>query len=87
MHEIQFSEQLDKKLSKLAKKNRNQLKIIDKKVHEIVKNPNRYKNLTGGEMKGLKRVHIDDHFVLIFDVDNNKKIVRFLDYDHHDKVY
>ena len=38
-------------------------------------------------MKGAKRVHIDNHFVLVFEVDREKKVVRFLDYDHHDKIY
>ena len=34
-----------------------------------------------------KRVHIDKHFVLIFSVDEENKIVALEDYDHHDKIY
>ena len=84
MHELEISEELDKKLRKLGKKNRKQLNILDKKVREILENPNRYKNLRG-DKKGAKRVHIDSHFVLIFEVKD--KTVRLLDYDHHDKIY
>jgi len=73
-----------KKLAKLGKKNRKQLSIINKKVLEILKNPHRYKNLKG-DMKGAKRVHIDSHFVLIFEAQGN--VVRLLDYDHHNKIY
>lgn len=87
MFEKEISEYLDKKLAKLSKKNRNRLMIIDKKITEILNNPLRYKNLTGGDMKGIKRVHIDDHFVLTFEVDIKKNIVKFLDFDHDDKIY
>ena len=86
MYEIEFSSGLDRKLFKLAKKNRSQLEMIDKKIAEIVKDPFRFKNLRG-DMKGAKRVHIDKHFVLVFDVDQDRKVVRFLDFAHHDKIY
>jgi YafQ family addiction module toxin component len=86
MYKIEISEQLDKKFAKLAKKNRSQLEIIDKKISEIIINPERYKNLRG-DMKGAKRVHIDKHFVLIFEVHKEKRVIKSLDYDHHDKIY
>ncbi|MFW6014530.1 MAG: type II toxin-antitoxin system mRNA interferase toxin, RelE/StbE family [Candidatus Nanoarchaeia archaeon] len=86
MYDMEISEQLDKKLTKLAKKNKDQLKIIENKTDEILRNPHRYKNLRG-DMKGAKRVHIDTHFVLVFEVHEKKGVVRFLDFDHHDKIY
>jgi YafQ family addiction module toxin component len=87
MFQKEISQTLDKKLSKLGKKNRQQLFFIDKKISEIIKNPYRFKNLVGGDMKSIKRVHIDKHFVLIFEVDRALRIVRFLDFDHHDTIY
>ncbi|HLC84277.1 MAG TPA: hypothetical protein VJH22_00610 [Candidatus Nanoarchaeia archaeon] len=38
-------------------------------------------------MKDLKRVHIDSSFVLVFEVDENAKHIKFLDLDHHDTLY
>jgi len=86
MYEKEISLQLDKIFIKLAKKNKKQIEIIDNKISQILENPLRFKNLTG-DMCGIKRVHIDKHFVLTFEVDVKNKIVRFLDYEHHDKIY
>jgi mRNA-degrading endonuclease RelE of RelBE toxin-antitoxin system len=44
-----------------------------------------YKFLTP-DLKGLNRVHLG-HFVLVFRIDHNLKIVSFEDYDHHDNIY
>jgi len=82
----QYSEELVKKLKKIKKKNSKQYSIIIKKINEILNDPTRYKNLSYG-MKDRKRVHIDSSFVLVFKIDFNNQIVKFLDYDHHDKIY
>ena len=91
MYQKEISDLLDKKLSKLAKKNRKLLEILNKKINQIMKiddieNPSRFKNLRG-DMKGIKRVHVNTHFVLVFEIDREEKIVKFLDFDHHDKIY
>lgn len=86
MFELELSELADKKFSKLSRKNKEQLKIIEKKINQILSNPRRFKNLRG-DMKGAKRVHIDNHFVLVFEVNYKKNLVKILDYDHHDKIY
>jgi mRNA interferase RelE/StbE/toxin YoeB len=38
-------------------------------------------------MHGARRVHIDTSFVLTYEIDEGKRVVRLLDYDHHDKIY
>jgi len=38
-------------------------------------------------MKGTRRVHVAKSFVLVYEIDENNKIIRLLDYDHHDKIY
>ena len=83
---LEISEQFEKILSKLRKKNRKQLEIINKKVEEVRENPYNYKPLRG-DMKGARRVHIDKSFVLTYEIDEQAKIIRLLDYDHHDKIY
>ena len=77
---------VDKIFSKLAKKNPKQLQVIFKKIEQIVENPYHFKPLKG-DMHGARRVRIDKSFVLIYEIDEKNKVVRILDYDHHDKIY
>lgn len=86
MYEIHTTKVLDKTLKKLAKKNPKQVEIIAKKIEEVAQNPNRYKNLRK-PLQHLKRVHIDSSFVLTFTVNDKKRIVTLVDYDHHDNIY
>ena len=86
MYSLEISPQLDKKLSKLVKKNRKQYEIIMNKIEEIVENPQHYKNLRK-PLQHLKRIHIDKSFVMVFSVDENKKHIIIEYYDHHDNVY
>jgi len=87
---FEYSEELTKKFKKLKKRNPKQFEIILKKRDEIKRiipdNPDHYKFLSQ-DMKGFKRVHIDQHFVLTFKVDKENKVCRFEDYDHHDNIY
>jgi len=86
MYDLKVDENLIKILEKLKKKNKKQLEIISKKVQEIVKNPNHYKNLRS-PLQNWKRVHIDRHFVITFSIDKENKIVTLEDFDHHDNIY
>ena len=86
MYSLLIRPELDKKLSKLIKKNRKQYEIIMKKAGEIILNPQHYKNLRA-PLQHWKEVHIDKHFVLTFSVDENTKTVTLEDYDHHDKIF
>ena len=63
-----------------------QVEIIDKKVLQILENPHHFKPLRG-DMHGARRVHIDKSFVLVYEIDEEKKTVIVLDYNHHDKIY
>ena len=85
-YRLQISEELDKYFSKLAKKNKKQLQIIQHKIQQILENPYHFKPLRG-DLHGARRVHIDKSFVLTYEVDENKKIVGLLDFDHHDNIY
>jgi len=85
-YSLKISESLDKKLFKLCKKNKKQLQIINKKIQQILKKPYNFKPLRG-DMHGTRRVHIDKSFVLTYEIDEKNKVVKLLDYDHHDKIY
>jgi len=83
---IVISEIADKKFVKLAKKNPKQMNIIIKKVQQIIQKPYHFKPLRG-DLHGARRVHIDSSFVLIYEIDENNRSIRILDYDHHDVIY
>ena len=83
---LNISDETDKKFKKLERKNRKQLEIINKKIQQIIESPYQFKPLRG-DMHGSRRVHIDKSFVLIYEIDEKEKIIRILDYDHHDKIY
>ena len=81
-----YSDLLAEKLAKLNKRDPIAHDRIRKKIQGILENPtHEYKNLRY-DMSDFKRVHIG-HFVLVFIVDHQNKMVWFYDYDHHDKVY
>jgi len=82
----EVSEVADRKFKKLVRKNRGQLEIIHKKIQQILQNPHHFKPLRG-DMHGARRVHIDSSFVLLYEIDDKRKVVRILDYDHHDVVW
>lgn len=87
MREFEIKPELDKKLVKLSKKDKNSYESIMKKIEEVFNSSDitHYKNLRY-DMKESKRVHIG-HFVLIFSYDKPKDFISFEDYDHHDVIY
>ncbi len=84
-YSIEVLPHLEKKLDKYFKKDIRHYERVVKKMSEIAQDPYAYKPLKYN-MKGKRRVHIDS-FVLTFSIKENEKIVVFLDYDHHDKIY
>ncbi|MBI2669404.1 hypothetical protein HYX14_06195 [Candidatus Woesearchaeota archaeon] len=86
MYDLDIKDEADKIFHTLAKKNPVQLKIIRKKIEEIRERPFGYKFLRN-PLHGFNRVHIDDHFVLIFKIDHRLKIITIYYYNHHDDVY
>ena len=86
MYDLNIKPEADKIFTKLAKKNRQQLMIIEKKLAEIRLNPFGYKFLRS-PLHGFNRVHIDTHFVLVFQINHEHKFVDVFYYDHHDSVY
>ena len=87
MHNYKLSKRLEKLLPKIYKKDKKLYLQLIRKIDEISNSNNieSYKNLKHN-LKGLKRVHLG-HFVLIFSYDKTEKIIRFKDFNHHDKVY
>lgn len=86
MYNLAIKESLDKKFKKLAKKDKEMLRIIDRKINDILANPYRFKPL-GKPLQNKRRVHIAGSFVLIYSVNEKEKLVTLLDFNHHDNIY
>ena len=88
MHEYSYSieKKLKATLKKTYKKDKKLYDAVMKKIEEIIGNPHRYKPLRY-DRKGLKRVHLEKSFVFVFEIDEEEKMVRFLDLGHHDEIY
>ena len=88
MYSLERSDKLIKILRKLCKKDKVRYEATLNKIEEVLncKDPHHYKNL-GYDLKEFKRVHIDSHFILIFKVDDYRKVIRFEDLQHHDTAY
>ncbi len=86
MYSVRLKKHVDKIFSKLVKRNPKQLRIVQKKLEQIVKNPYHFKPLKR-PLQNKRRVHINRSFVLIFSIDEKSKTVILEDYDHHDNIY
>ena len=80
---IEFSSGFEKSFKKLKKKNKALFEKIQKKLIDIVQNPEHYKPLRNA-LAGYRRIHFG-HFVLIYKIEN--KTIRIISIDHHDKAY
>jgi len=86
VYKFAIKKNLDGKFKKLKKKNREMLVLVDSKVQEILDNPYRFKSLRK-PLQNKRRVHIGGSFVLIYEVNEDEKIITLLDFDHHDNIY
>ena len=88
MREFEVNEKLKKDLVKLSKKEKVRYGSVMKKIQDILDSDDvdHYKNLRK-PLQHLKRVHIDSSFVLTFEYYKSEDFVRFIDLQHHDKVY
>lgn len=84
-YELIIPEHLDKIFFKISKKDKLQFEILTRKIKEILENPQIGEPLKGN-MAGQRSVHIRN-FCLIYEIIESQKIVRLLDYEHHDNVY
>lgn len=78
---------LQRILNKLSKKDKSTYEQVMKKIEEVINSPDveHYKNLRY-DLKEYKRVQVG-HFVLVFKYERASKLIKFEDFDHHDKIY
>jgi len=80
---IEFSSQFEKSMRKLKKKDKTLFNQIQKKLIEIVQNPEHFKSLRN-VLAGYRRIHFGP-FVLVYKIEGN--VIRIISLDHHDKAY
>jgi mRNA-degrading endonuclease RelE of RelBE toxin-antitoxin system len=89
MFNYSLSDLLQQKVKKLVKKDKKRSEILYKKINKIInseiKDIDHYKNLRY-ELKNYKRVHIDNHFVLVFKVLKKYKIILFINFKNKNKM-
>jgi len=87
MYNLEIKPTVDKIFKKLAKKNKKQLITMLKKIQDIQSKPNHeYKHLRP-PLQNFSRVHINSHFVLIFDINHTEEIVTIYYFVYHDDAY
>ncbi len=86
MYDLAVKEGLDKKFRKLKKKDREILASIARKVQDILDDPYRFKPLRK-PLQNKRRVHVGGSSVLTYEINEEKKLVILLDFDHHDNIY
>jgi YafQ family addiction module toxin component len=86
VYRLAIKEKLDKKFKKLQKKDKEMLRLIERKIQDILEDPYRFKPLRK-PLQNKRRVHIGGAFVLIYEANEEEKMVTLFDFDHHDNVY
>ncbi len=86
MYEVDYSKSAERKLLKIGRKNKTLLEMVYKKIEQIKQEPHHFKPLKA-PMQNKRRVHVGDSFVLIYKIDEARKVVAVVDFDHHDKIY
>jgi len=80
---IVYSDRMGRALRRCKKKDRALFAGIQKQIEKILREPQIGKPLRY-TLKNRRRVHVGS-FVLVYEFHNNE--MRFIDFDHHDKIY
>ncbi len=86
MYNLEIKEGLDKKFKKINKKDKTMIELIDRKVRDILDDPYRFKPLRK-PLQNKRRVHVGGSFVLIYDINEEDRVVTLLEFDHHDNIW
>jgi len=84
-YSLEVVQSVDKIFKRLQRKDTVQFRALSKKVNEILEDPHQFKPLRA-PMQHMRRVHVGS-FVLIYDVDEARRVVTVRRYEHHDTVY
>lgn len=80
---VVYSTEFEQALKKLAKKDLQTLERLESQMEKVIREPQLGKPLRY-TLKNRRRLHVGS-FVLVYEFHNNE--LRFIDFDHHDKIY
>ena len=83
MYHVEFSHEFERSMLKLKKKDKVLVGQIQKKLVEIVQNPEHFKPLRN-VLAGYRRIRFES-FVLIYKIESD--VVRIISLDYHDHAY
>ncbi|MFA5862454.1 MAG: type II toxin-antitoxin system RelE/ParE family toxin [Candidatus Thermoplasmatota archaeon] len=83
---LEVSPEFKSDYRKLCAKNAHFRAAVDKKLAQVLLNPLHYKPLRA-PLAGLRRVHIAGSFVLMFEPDAQREVVRLLRLARHAEAY
>jgi len=82
-YSFEFSEEFEISMKKLKKKDITLFNRIQKKLIELVEDPEHYKPLSN-ILAGYRRIHFGS-FVLVYKIEEN--VIKIIFLDHHDRAY
>ena len=83
---LEASPEFDRDFRKLRRKNSTMERAVKKKVAQILEAPLHDKRLRT-PLVGVRRVHVEGSFVLLFEAIEARRVVRLLGLAHHDEAY
>jgi YafQ family addiction module toxin component len=83
-YKLESTPSCKRSIEKACRKNRMLREVLERKISEVLKNPEHYKPLKN-ELAGIRRVHVMKSFVLLFEVRHGS--VKLIGFNHHDEVY
>jgi addiction module RelE/StbE family toxin len=83
---LEVSPEFERDYRRLCAKNASFRGAVDKKVAQILDHPLHYKPLRA-PLQGVRRVHVGGSFVLLFEPDAKRSVIRLLRLAHHDEAY
>ncbi len=86
MYQPDFTKTMLEILTDLLKNNFSRYEKLKKKMDQVLIYPQHQKPLSYN-LKHYRRAHVDTQFVLVFRIVEETKTVKFVDFDHHDKIY
>jgi mRNA-degrading endonuclease RelE of RelBE toxin-antitoxin system len=82
---LEVSPEFEDDYRRLCRRNAPIRRAVERKVAQVLTKPLHYKPLRA-PLQGVRRVHIGP-FVLLFEPDEKRKVVRLLRLAHHDEAY
>lgn len=80
---ILYSLEFQRAVRKLKKRDRNVFARVENQIAKIIRDPSLGKPLRY-TLKNRRRIHVGS-FVLVYELHNGE--LRFIDFDHHDRIY